>query len=226
MDERAPSSDVTAVTRRLGLSNDRSTVVQQVFNDFFTLDGDRYLHARIEADIQAYHRQIEGASRAGKASAAARKANKQAALERALNDRSTTVQPIRNYKQETRNNKTPVVLESIGKSDSVVGRATRLPADWVLPKAWGEWAMQERPQWAAGDIRNIAEVFKDHWIAASGRGASKLDWLATWRNWVRREPLVPKGGNSSAFKTAQQQRNDNNRASSEELIAEITRSKL
>ena len=101
LDEKPISSDIQLITRKLGLSNDRSTTVQQVFNDFFTLDGNRYIHGRIEADIHAYHQLLSVASKAGKASAAARKANKQAALERVLNGCCTTVQPNRNQKPET-----------------------------------------------------------------------------------------------------------------------------
>lgn len=27
--------------------------------------------------------------------------------------------------------------------------------------------------------------FIDHWTAKTGRDATKLDWDATWRNWIR-----------------------------------------
>lgn len=27
--------------------------------------------------------------------------------------------------------------------------------------------------------------FSDHWAAATGRTATKRDWLAAWRNWMR-----------------------------------------
>ena len=65
-------------------------------------------------------------------------------------------------------------------------RATRLPDDWVLPKSWGEWAMGEFPAMTADAVRKEAEVFADHWHAEGGQKARKLDWLATWRNWIRR----------------------------------------
>lgn len=68
-----------------------------------------------------------------------------------------------------------------------VVRAARLPSDWVLPKAWGEWAMQHCPEWTVEQVRQIGEKFKDHWIALSGQRANKTDWLATWRNWCRNE---------------------------------------
>ena len=66
-------------------------------------------------------------------------------------------------------------------------RGARLPSDWKLPKAWGEWALQERRGWTADYVRTIGEKFHDHWIAQPGRKGVKLDWQATWRNWVRNE---------------------------------------
>lgn len=64
-------------------------------------------------------------------------------------------------------------------------RASRLPADWVLPKAWGDWAMAEYPQWTPEKVRLEGQRFADHWRAKSGADATKRDWLATWRNWCR-----------------------------------------
>ncbi len=63
---------------------------------------------------------------------------------------------------------------------------SRLPDNWVLPKAWGEWALAERPDFNADDIRLEAETFADYWHAEVGAKARKSDWQATWRNWVRR----------------------------------------
>jgi len=59
---------------------------------------------------------------------------------------------------------------------------SRLNQDWVLLKPWGEWAQQERPDL---DVRKVADQFKDYWIAQPGQKGVKLDWEATWRNWVR-----------------------------------------
>ena len=60
-----------------------------------------------------------------------------------------------------------------------------LPADWQLPKAWGEWALAEYPHWTADIVRLEADKFADHWRGKSGKDARKADWLATWRNWCR-----------------------------------------
>ena len=73
-------------------------------------------------------------------------------------------------------------------------RGSRLPEDWALPRAWGEWAVSEG--WPEGQVRDEAEKFKDYWISATGQKATKMDWLATWRNWMRNcgKPRVVKGG--------------------------------
>lgn len=65
-------------------------------------------------------------------------------------------------------------------------KGTRLPLGWVLPKRWGDWALQERQDLTAEDVRSEAECFADHWHSKAGADARKVDWEATWRNWVRR----------------------------------------
>jgi uncharacterized protein YdaU (DUF1376 family) len=62
-------------------------------------------------------------------------------------------------------------------------KASRLPQDWSLPRAWGQWAVSEG--YPEQTIRLEAAKFKDFWIAKSGKDATKLDWFATWRNWIR-----------------------------------------
>lgn len=64
--------------------------------------------------------------------------------------------------------------------------ATRLPEGWALPKAWGDWALSERPDMTPEAVRHEAECFADYWRAKAGADARKADWQATWRNWVRR----------------------------------------
>jgi len=73
-------------------------------------------------------------------------------------------------------------------------QGSRLPADWRLPKEWGDWALQERPELSADDVRREADRFKDHWLAQAGAKGRKADWLATWRNWIRNDLVKPKGG--------------------------------
>lgn len=63
-------------------------------------------------------------------------------------------------------------------------RGERLPDDWVLPKSWGEWAL-DHFEATSDEIRAEAATFRDFWVSKPGSAGCKLDWLATWRNWVR-----------------------------------------
>jgi hypothetical protein len=46
------------------------------------------------------------------------------------------------------------------------------------------WAAKERPDL---DVDAVAAKFRDHWAAKPGKAGLKLDWDATFRNWVRDE---------------------------------------
>lgn len=72
------------------------------------------------------------------------------------------------------------------KQPKQAAKATRLPADWELPDAWRDWAVTAHKLDPQRVIR-ISLVFRDHWHAKAGKDACKLSWLATWRNWIRRE---------------------------------------
>jgi DNA-binding transcriptional ArsR family regulator len=70
------------------------------------------------------------------------------------------------------------------KPKKTPSRGTRLSAEWYLPKAWGDWALDAGASMEM--VRLESDVFKDHWLAKSGKDGTKADWLATWRNWIRR----------------------------------------
>jgi hypothetical protein len=62
-------------------------------------------------------------------------------------------------------------------------KATRLEENWTLPTDWREFAKSERG-WSDIDIDAEAANFADFWHAKP-KDATKLDWQATWRQWVR-----------------------------------------
>jgi hypothetical protein len=62
-------------------------------------------------------------------------------------------------------------------------RACRLPGDFDVTPDMVAWARQNTPH---VDGRLETERFRDYWHAKAGRDATKLDWPATWRNWMRR----------------------------------------
>lgn len=96
---------------------------------------------------------------------------------------------------DTKVDKTEVELEPVGGTGAppatppAAKKAERLSKTWTLRKAWGDWALAERPDFTQEDVRKQADMFRDHWVAKSGKDATKLDWEATWRNWIRRAEL-------------------------------------
>jgi len=83
---------------------------------------------------------------------------------------------------------------------------TRLPLDWSLSPDLAEWAMYKR-RWTPDEIAAEAEKFANFWHSKSGSSATKMDWDATWRNWVlnsnRPDGLYTP---AAAAKTTQEQR--------------------
>ena len=85
------------------------------------------------------------------------------------------------------------------KNKRVEQRAARLPADWVPDDELIEFCRTERPDL---DPQAVADRFRDYWTAQAGAKGRKLDWPATWRNWVRNEKTQSKNPPKSNGKTA------------------------
>lgn len=60
---------------------------------------------------------------------------------------------------------------------------SRIPEGWQPDAAGRQYAEKTLPR---VDVDALAMAFVDHWTAKPGQAAVKLDWDATWRNWVRR----------------------------------------
>jgi hypothetical protein len=60
-------------------------------------------------------------------------------------------------------------------------RGTRIPDTFMLTSEMRTYASEKRPD---VDCPLETEKFVNHWRAATGRNATKLDWNATWRNWI------------------------------------------
>lgn len=72
----------------------------------------------------------------------------------------------------------------VGADSGSNARASRLANNWEIPSEWAEWAKDARPDL---DPTSTAEQFRDYWCAKPGKDGLKLDWLATWRNWVKNQ---------------------------------------
>jgi hypothetical protein len=60
-----------------------------------------------------------------------------------------------------------------------------LAADWIPPKE--EIAKAKADYAAHVDLKSEHDVFVDYWIAQAGAKAVRADWVAVWRNWMRRK---------------------------------------
>lgn len=76
--------------------------------------------------------------------------------------------------------KTPKGVQKKGSE-----RGSRLAEDWSLPDEWRDWAKAEYPSMLDSEISRRAVEFRDYWISVSGAKATKRDWFATFRNWIR-----------------------------------------
>jgi uncharacterized protein YdaU (DUF1376 family) len=140
----------------------------EMFFSFHSVE-DCWHHNRCDKEIAHYKQQLTTASKAGKASALKRALNKNAtSVEQPSNERSTEVQPTNNQQPITNNQK------------KILGK--RLANDFSFPLEWEQFCQQTRPE--LSPVKTF-DQFKDYWIAQAGQKGVKLDWFATWRNWVR-----------------------------------------
>lgn len=63
-------------------------------------------------------------------------------------------------------------------------KGSRLSKDWKPTDADIEFCKTKRPDL---NLNDVAEQFRDYWISQTGAKATKMDWSATWRNWVRNQ---------------------------------------
>lgn len=65
------------------------------------------------------------------------------------------------------------------------------PNGRLIPNDWRAWAFGEG--YDAKTVVEQGKTFADYWIAQPGHRGVKLDWEATWRNWMRKQPKPEKG---------------------------------
>jgi uncharacterized protein YdaU (DUF1376 family) len=182
LDEKPIPKETQVVSRRLRLASESdSQALKNVLFDFFQEREDGFHHLRCDMEIAEYTLVAEKNRENGKKGGRP-KANKH----RGENPVGSHSDNLVNPNQSQNNpNQEPINQEPvIYAAPKGTAKAKRLSPDWQLPKAWGEWTL-ENMAWGESSVRLEAEKFKDYWIAKGGREACKLDWEATWRNWCR-----------------------------------------
>lgn len=178
--ERPFNGCSTDVARMIGMS-EYLNEVEYILGKYFSRDGEFWRHIKIDKAIIEYKDKQDKAQKAGKASANARKSSKS-------NGRSTDVQPTINQEPRTNNQEPniignlPATVENKQLAKARSPKGSRLSKDWVLPKDWGNWALEKGlPR---DKVILEAEKFRNYWTSKSGSGATKVDWMATWHNWI------------------------------------------
>jgi hypothetical protein len=72
----------------------------------------------------------------------------------------------------------------------------RLPDDWQ-PEPLTAETLAMVQLWEPGRLERELAKFRDYWKSASGRKASKDDWQAAWRFWLRNSDDWDKGNGTS-----------------------------
>lgn len=167
LDEKPIPLETQVVYRRLRLGSDMEfSSLQNVLSDFFKEGKTGYVHKRIEVEINDYHEQVEKNKNNGKLGGRPKK----------------TQSVIDGLSNESQNNPNHKPLTTNYKPIDKNKKGSRLSPDFLFTGDWLAFCKQERP-----DLEPVQtfEKFKDYWIAQAGQKGVKLDWFATWRNWVR-----------------------------------------
>ena len=140
--------------------------VKFVLSRFFVLDKEGcFVQDRILQELLHYHKNAD--------------TNKRIADEREAKRRENSTKRVQSVNEATPNHK-PLTINQEPKEKKTLGK--RLANDLVLPREWRDFCVQERPELHP---TQTFEKFRDYWIAQAGQKGVKLDWFATWRNWVR-----------------------------------------
>jgi len=173
LDEKPIPKETQVVMRRLRLGSDELHLLENVLSDFFNLTDNGYVHNRIEAELIKYQTQFAKNRVNGMTGGRPRKTQ----VVNSENHMATQTEP----KITLTNNHKPITNNHIKNI-----RGSRLPNDWIAPQEFIDYCKTNRPDL---DANFIAEGFKDYWISQAGSKAVRADWLATWRNWVRRQDV-------------------------------------
>jgi uncharacterized protein YdaU (DUF1376 family) len=162
--EQAIPEETQSVIRRLRLGS-YSEIVGIILKEFFTLESDGWHHKRCDDEISQYHDKAEVNQINGKKGGRPKK--------------TQTVSKDNPDITLTKNHKPLTINHSIDVAKAP--KAKRLSLE-ELPKEWEDFCKKERQ-----DLKplNVWNQFRDYWIAQGGQKGTKLDWFATWRNWVR-----------------------------------------
>ena len=156
--------DESEVSRQIRMRSHTESIAI-VLREYFERTDDGWIHHRANKEIAKADEKSEKAS----ASAKAR-----------WNKKDANALPTQSESNATHNT-IPNTQDTEHKKEKNK-RGSRLSKDLIFPEEWFLFCKQERP-----DLEPLITFnkFQDYWISQAGQKGVKLDWFATWRNWVR-----------------------------------------
>ena len=162
------------------MSSEEWADTKPVLQEFFEIDGDTWVHPRIERDLEAVRAKSTKASNAGKASAASK-----------LNGRSTDVEQTFNHTDTDTDTDTDILLaapegaamhKKVNKIKKASTRRTALQGEWVIEEGDERDKYAKQVGMTEADIDIQCDKFENF---HRGKGNLMADWDAAWRTWCR-----------------------------------------
>lgn len=159
-------------------SKTEQLAVDVVLGEFFTESEQGWRNARADAEIA----KAQEKSQSARESAGKRwQSNGNAKAMRTHSEGNAGVECEGNAP----NNQKPITNNQEPKRvEKPRSQGSRLPAGWFPSESLKAWAEKERSDL---EVNAVIASFRDYWIAVPGSRGLKLDWDATFRNWVRKE---------------------------------------
>lgn len=170
LDEEPIPNKTKEVFRRLqARTEEEQQAVRDVLTEFFVLRDGAWHHQHCDEVIAVYRTKAETARANGKLGGRPPK-----------NQDGFKSEP---KKKLTKNHKPRTNVDA----PAAPARGTRFALE-TMPEDWRAFIVKERPDLSADATFS---QFRDYWVAVPGAKGVKLDWLATWRNWVRNQTARP-----------------------------------
>lgn len=181
------------------LSLEEWVKIRPEVEDLFKIRRGKWTHEKVEKEIKANKQRSKTASNSAKKRWKNEKSGDPEDVE--TKGESMQTHSERNARHKTvdsrQDKKKPTVSKKPGRKTG-----TRLEADWWPDDKLKDWARAKVADSGKSlNLRNVTEAFVNYWISRPGKAAEKLDWNATYRNWVIRElrdaPMAQAGNQRS-----------------------------
>jgi len=175
-------NDEALLARYVAASPSQWAKVRASVMPFFTVVGDQITQGRLQDELERARARSKKQSENARA-----KYRKNNDVDEAMGE------PKDSQKPPT----TSTSIDNKKKEPAVPKKGTRIPDDFRPDLEWSQsQGLTNR------ELKFEFEQFTDYWRSATGQNASKLDWQATWRTWIRKR--VKDNGKKSKGETVGQ----------------------